>query len=66
MYQTITSGNAPIRGCVLQRGVLACSRGEQASLSVHHEKEKLMELTVAKPQEEKVDFAVLYGGKILA
>lgn len=26
----------------------------------------LMELTVAKPQEEKVDFAVLYGGKVIA
>jgi hypothetical protein len=40
--------------------------GGKASLSVPNEKETLMELTVAKPQEEKVDFAVLYGGKVIA
>lgn len=28
-------------------------------------KELKMELTIEEPKEEKVDFAVLYGGKII-
>jgi hypothetical protein len=33
-------------------------------LRTTHTKEKVMELTIEAPQDEKIDFAVLYGGKV--
>jgi hypothetical protein len=30
----------------------------------HRDQGGAMELTIEKPKEEKVDFAVLYGGKV--